>query len=455
MFYRQGLGIERYARLQRSLKLTTRQVQDGTLPYLPLTHTGPRLVRYCRICLNKGFHSSLFQIPWVEFCPIHNQPLRNRCWICQQPLEAVWDHWFVANPYACRSCRKDLGTALGTALWPASQAERAHLRRLRVKYDLMYRSIKGYAFPRVDYPWSYWDLTHLSLNSDNGKYLTSNGVLLESVYEAKGRVPKTPQNAVEFVEPIYERHSESLEVRASLMPIVKAFRRHLEKNIPSQFRGDVRKEKRLSYIFDYPKQCRRNGFYVFLTWKLVWQFSTERPPVRKKYLIRIHDFNLIGTEYRVGGGSYDRRDEYQWLSPCIQKYELWMQEVMGGTAYPDPTQPPALRALRHSVSIWAHQHTFVVYLLSLRDEAQNLAKALIDYGFQWPYYSSPLEGRGSPLITITIHTPHATRELRAWQSVLAREQLERACYAFVWKTIQEQKRVFSAINGLRRDHTAH
>lgn len=39
-------------------------------------------LRYCPICMQKGFHCAVFQMQWVERCPIHDVPLENRCRYC-------------------------------------------------------------------------------------------------------------------------------------------------------------------------------------------------------------------------------------------------------------------------------------------------------------------------------------------------------------------------------------
>lgn len=45
-------------------------------------------LRFCESCLSGGFHSPLFQLPWWDTCPVHDEPLRTGCPSCGNPLRA-------------------------------------------------------------------------------------------------------------------------------------------------------------------------------------------------------------------------------------------------------------------------------------------------------------------------------------------------------------------------------
>lgn len=66
-----------------------------------------RGVRYCPLCLEKGFHSSIFQHLLVARCPVHGSTLEDACPRCKMPFSSTAD-----NPWQCGSC----GTAI--ALFP-------------------------------------------------------------------------------------------------------------------------------------------------------------------------------------------------------------------------------------------------------------------------------------------------------------------------------------------------
>jgi len=43
-------------------------------------------LRYCEMCIVRGYHSPIHQLPWVACCPIHGIPLRELCLDCGKPI---------------------------------------------------------------------------------------------------------------------------------------------------------------------------------------------------------------------------------------------------------------------------------------------------------------------------------------------------------------------------------
>lgn len=60
-------------------------------------------LRYCRKCLQLGFHSMLFQHWGVTHCPLHGEALLNGCTGCDQPLVPNVSR-ILLNPYCCTRC---------------------------------------------------------------------------------------------------------------------------------------------------------------------------------------------------------------------------------------------------------------------------------------------------------------------------------------------------------------
>lgn len=59
----------------------------------PFTEKGlwehvPWTLRACASCLRFGYHSTLFQMPWIEKCPWHQEPLITHCRRCERVLLA-------------------------------------------------------------------------------------------------------------------------------------------------------------------------------------------------------------------------------------------------------------------------------------------------------------------------------------------------------------------------------
>jgi hypothetical protein len=60
-------------------------------PWQPFASTDvwanlPWTLRGCPLCLRAGYHSNLFQMPWMARCPWHRVELVERCRRCQRPL---------------------------------------------------------------------------------------------------------------------------------------------------------------------------------------------------------------------------------------------------------------------------------------------------------------------------------------------------------------------------------
>src|SRR3546814_15135493 len=62
------------------------------------------------------------------------------------------------------------------------------------------------------------------------------------------------------------------------------------------------------------------------------------------------------------------------------------------------------RSVYHAeVLKWSYQHAFSFYLISLRDEAETLAKSLVDYDFlSWQYSGTLLLERLAAAFTVTL-----------------------------------------------------
>jgi len=62
-----------------------------------------RTLRYCRRCLELGFHSMVYQHGAVVRCEYHQAPLLNRCFDCNGPVVTLIKEMRM-NPYCCSRC---------------------------------------------------------------------------------------------------------------------------------------------------------------------------------------------------------------------------------------------------------------------------------------------------------------------------------------------------------------
>lgn len=71
-------------------------------------------LRYCPECINQGYHSGLFQLPWWRVCPIHGEPILDRCPNCAEPIPISLDLSRGGVPhrlFLCRRCGFDLANS--------------------------------------------------------------------------------------------------------------------------------------------------------------------------------------------------------------------------------------------------------------------------------------------------------------------------------------------------------
>jgi len=81
-------------------------------------------VRYCRICMDRGYHPWLFQLWHIDQCPIHDQPLHTSCQTCDAPTTLFpFDRVTKTSVHLrCSRCTAPYGkgkTGLSPAGWGA------------------------------------------------------------------------------------------------------------------------------------------------------------------------------------------------------------------------------------------------------------------------------------------------------------------------------------------------
>lgn len=64
-------------------------------------------LRYCLVCLQKGFHSVMYQLLFLINCPAHtSETLRTACPKCGAKIPYQIDVGTFKNPYSCSNCRE-------------------------------------------------------------------------------------------------------------------------------------------------------------------------------------------------------------------------------------------------------------------------------------------------------------------------------------------------------------
>lgn len=64
-------------------------------------------LRYCKQCLEMGFHAAWFQWLSAERCPLHRALLKTGCFGCSAPIPYVVGACLAASPLRCANCARD------------------------------------------------------------------------------------------------------------------------------------------------------------------------------------------------------------------------------------------------------------------------------------------------------------------------------------------------------------
>lgn len=97
-------------------KLALSVVEPYLLPSKSSTlHSASFYLRFCPLCIKKGFHTPLFQLNTVERCPIHNRLLKEQCPRCHATIPYKFRRSKFSNSYGC---------ACGYVFWTKRDAKK-------------------------------------------------------------------------------------------------------------------------------------------------------------------------------------------------------------------------------------------------------------------------------------------------------------------------------------------
>lgn len=87
-------------------------------------------LRFCPVCIRQGFHTPLFQVLAMAKCPIHLEPLTERCPRCNGATHYRCSRHTIENPYGC-PCGHSYFSDLGGSSWTPgiSEAEGRQIER--------------------------------------------------------------------------------------------------------------------------------------------------------------------------------------------------------------------------------------------------------------------------------------------------------------------------------------
>ena len=71
-------------------------------------------LRFCNLCLQEGFHSTIFQLLVFNKCPIHHENLIGHCPACKHEIPYQLNVEAFRKPYSCSECHSALSRAIVT-----------------------------------------------------------------------------------------------------------------------------------------------------------------------------------------------------------------------------------------------------------------------------------------------------------------------------------------------------
>ena len=95
-------------------------------------------LRYCRRCLNRGYHATIFQLISLPRCPIPDERLQEACPHCGVTISYRLNALLLDSPYVCPVCRSRLSGTIPTRgkHQPMRMPDRIRMTRKRLTQHL-------------------------------------------------------------------------------------------------------------------------------------------------------------------------------------------------------------------------------------------------------------------------------------------------------------------------------
>lgn len=104
--YKLGMSSEQ---IKRSLESPIDSEGLITLNLKSFSKISPFL-RFCSKCNNIGYHSTLLQVPIINKCPIHGEPISSICPNCERKIPYTISSHYMKSPFRCFNCNSLLIT---------------------------------------------------------------------------------------------------------------------------------------------------------------------------------------------------------------------------------------------------------------------------------------------------------------------------------------------------------
>jgi hypothetical protein len=104
-------------RLRRIVPIAPKALRTSLFP-AELMPAASKTFRYCSVCLRSGYHSVLFQLTRITYCPAHQRPLQSACRHCHYTQPLRLNARLLDRPFRCAQCGAPYASCVPHASFP-------------------------------------------------------------------------------------------------------------------------------------------------------------------------------------------------------------------------------------------------------------------------------------------------------------------------------------------------
>lgn len=248
-----------------------------------IKHLSCHTLRFCPVCITRGFHSVIHQMNIWDKCPIHKKPLLNHCPYCHNKISIKFSSKNFKKPYSCQTCHRRLFRPDSRNVWvPDSEFWKVFHSIFAI---LKYRKKQS----PVKFDLSVWRSTREG-GGCSEKFVTKLFPFWSFMYSTK----KLQTNySMEFR--IHESYTNPKNHDFNdLISVYKSFRRRLEIYLQKKHKLCFNQMKLNEWTIIRSGILRQNRIcpylQAYLYWRMYWEncdsalYDFQKPFLKEKFL---------------------------------------------------------------------------------------------------------------------------------------------------------------------------
>lgn len=126
------VGVLDVEKIRGSLRISRKQLRSSLVApsQIRLQHEH---LRYCPVCLGRGYHCVLYQRGRLQVCPLHGTRLETACRSCGYAAPYKVSARLLDSPFSCADCGRPYGASV-----PSITRRTAWTERQRVMIEQLY-----------------------------------------------------------------------------------------------------------------------------------------------------------------------------------------------------------------------------------------------------------------------------------------------------------------------------